>query len=356
MVAMIKSLGSVSGKAGLPPGSLIHVGERKIGEVEFTILDYSSDTYQSENTIEVSKCLSFKESETVSWINVDGLHDIEKLAGIGRHYGLNDLLLEDILDTHHRPKFEPFDHYAFLTLKMVGIDENKKLAIEQVSFVLGTNWLLSFQEQKGDVFTEVRKRLESNKGPIRKKGGDYLFYRLVDTVVDYYFLVTEHLTEAISKLEEDVLDDNGQDVLAKVQGLKRDLLNVRKAVNPLKDAILQMLKEPPSQMKKATTSYMRDVTEHLVQISESIDSQRDLLSGIIGLYHSNMSNATNKVMQTLTVMATIFIPLTFLAGIYGMNFNFMPELQWKYGYFVFLGVMLAVALVMVFHFKRKGWL
>lgn len=353
---MTASLSSASGKAGLPPGTLIHVGDRKIGKVEFTVLDYSSDTYQSESTQEVSKCLSFKESETVSWINVDGLHDIEKLAHIGKHYGLNDLLLEDILDTHHRPKYEPFDNHAFLTLKMAGIDEDKKLVIEQVSFVLGTNWLLSFQEQKGDVFAEVRSRIEGNKGLIRKKGVDYLFYRLVDTVVDHYFLVTEHLTEAISKLEEDVLEDRGEDVLAKVQGLKRELLNVRKAINPLRDAILQMLKEPPTQMKKATSSYIRDVKEHLVQISESIDSQRDLLSGIIGLYHSNMSNATNKVMQTLTVMATIFIPLTFLAGIYGMNFNFMPELQSEYGYFVLLGVMLVAASIMVFHFRKKGWL
>lgn len=347
----------MSKKAGLPPGSLIHIGQRKSDKVRISVIDYNEKDYSETICQTVEECFAYKDKTTESWINIDGLHDIETIAKIGSHFELHGLLLEDILNTRHRPKVEEFDNCLFLTLKMLGISKNgQEVITEQVSFVLGKTWLVSFQEQAGDIFDALRQRLREDTGTARKKGIDYLLYRLVDTVVDNYFFITEHFSEASTKLEERVLRSPDNQSLQEIQRLKRLLVNFRKSVAPLREAVASLEKDSSSLIEKGTRRYLRDVYEHIIQLSEAIETQRDMLAGIMDLYLSGVSNKMNQVMQVLTIIATIFIPLTFIAGIYGMNFDNMPELHWKYGYFGIWGFMIIIGAIMVIYFKRKRWL
>ncbi|HUS85886.1 MAG TPA: magnesium/cobalt transporter CorA [Bacteroidales bacterium] len=354
---MTKSSSTISKKAGLPPGALIHIGDHKTEKVTVSIISYNAENLYETTCKTTEDCFPFKVKDNVNWINVDGLHNIETIVSIGNNFGLHPLLLEDVLNTHHRPKMEEFDDYIFLTLKMLSIsDVDNSLGSEQVSFVLGKTWVISFQEKEGDIFDGFRGRLRESKGNIRQKGADYLLYRLIDTVVDNYFLVTEHINDATVKLEEKVLHTMDKESLQEIQHLKKLLINLRKAVSPLREAVSALEKESIELIHESTTRYLRDVYEHIIQVNDSIESLRDMLANLMDLYLSGVSNKMNQVMQVLTIIATIFIPLTFIAGVYGMNFDYIPELHWKYGYFGIWGVMLAVFIVMIFYFKRKKWL
>jgi len=347
----------VSVKAGLPPGSLIHIGTRKSNKQKISVIDYDAEHFSEILCKTTEKAFHFKGKSTVSWINIDGLHDTEAIAAIGNHYGLHPLLIEDVLNTHHRPKVEEFDDYLFLTLKMFGISGKENVIVsEQVSFVLGKDWVISFQEQEGDVFDTIRERIKEKKGNLRHKGTDYLLYRLIDTIVDNYFFVTEHLTDVIEILEEKVLDVQDKEILHQIQHLKKQLVNLRKSVLPLREAVSSLQKDGNELIQPDTVRYFRDVYEHLIQVNDTIDSERDTLASIMELYLSGVSNKMNQIMKILTIIATIFIPLTFIAGVYGMNFDNMPELRWEYGYFAIWGVMLAVIFIMIMFFKRKRWL
>jgi len=343
-------------KAGMPPGTLIYVGNRKEEKTRITVLDYNSENFNEFQCEKIEDTFLLKESKSISWINIDGLHDVNLIEKLGKNFNLHPLLLEDILNTHHRPKAEEFDNYTFVTLKMLGIGKDRKSIItEQVSFVLGDDWLISFQERQGDVFDFIRDRLRGNMGNIRKLGSDYLMYRLIDTIVDNYFFVTEHYSDIIEKIEDQVLKNPQPDTLLKIQQLKKQLITIRKAVNPLREAI-SILEKNTKSFKQGTKRYLRDVYEHIIQANETIESQKDSLSNIMDLYHTGVSNRMNEVMKILTIISTIFIPLTFLAGIYGMNFEIIPELKWKYGYPMFWGVMIIIFIVLVLYFKRKKWL
>jgi magnesium transporter len=347
----------LSKKAGLPPGTLIHVGKRATEHVKITVIDYDQSSFSEVACKNATETQPFKEKETVSWINIDGLHDTDTIAQIGELFNLHHLLLEDVLNTKHRPKVEEFDDYLFLTLKMHGIaKDGKNIISEQVSFVLGKNWVVSFQEKEGDIFDELRKRLKESKGAIRQKGPDYLLYRLIDTVVDHYFFVTEHLSDVSEKLEKRVLQSANQDVLHEIQRFKKQLSGLRKSVTPLREAVSSLQKDPNELIEESTTRYLRDVYEHIIQVNETLESQRDGIASIMDLYLSGMSNKMNQVMQVLTIISTIFIPMTFVAGIYGMNFDNIPELHWPHGYLYAWVVMLAVVVVMLIYFKRKRWL
>lgn len=354
---MTKTAAKISKKAGMPPGTLVHIGKKKSETTKLTVMDYDAMTLTETIFPNPEDCFQFKNTETVSWINIDGLHNTDFIASIGDHYELHHLLVEDILNTRHRPKVEEFENYIFLTLKMLGISKNGDSIIsEQVSFVLGNNWVLSFQEQEGDIFDALRLRLRENKGTIREQGADYLLYRLVDTVVDNYFFVTEHLSESIDKLEEEVLKSPNTASLQQIQKMKRLVANMRKSTLPLREAIFSLEKDENTLIKATTRRYLRDVYEHIFHINDSFESQRDMLASIMDLYLSGISNKMNEVMKILTIIATIFIPLTFIAGLYGMNFDNMPELHWKFGYFIILGAMLIVFIIMLLYFKRKKWL
>lgn len=343
-------------KAGLPPGTLIHVGSKKTDKTRITTIDYTESDFLENEYDDISKCFHLRDTKSVSWINVDGLHDIKIIEQLGSHFELHPLLLEDVLNTKHRPKVEEYDDYIFLTLKMLGVSKDQKSIInEQVSFVLGKNWVISFQEQQGDIFDAIRERLRSSMGNIRKLGPDYLLYRLLDTVVDHYFFVTEHFNDVTTKLEDQVLKDPQENTLHKIQRLKKELISIRKAVNPLREAV-SWLEKDNKLFKQGTKRYLRDVYEHIIQAIDTIENQRDALSTIMDLYHTGVSNRMNEVMKVLTIISTIFIPLTFIAGIYGMNFEYIPELKWKYGYAVFWGLMVTIFVVLLIYFKRKKWL
>ena len=354
---MATSKSSSIKKVGLPPGTLIHIGTKKTEQVKVSYIDYSKTEINQSECKSIQDCYPLKATETVSWINIDGLNDIDLIQALGTEFGIDNLALEDVLNTNHRPKLEEHENYIFLTLKMLGIGKSRKSVIsEQVSFFLGKNWLISFQEQEGDIFNIVRSKLEDDKSNIRQQKVDFLLYRLIDTIVDNYFYVSEYFIDEIENLEEKVLKESSNESLHEIQSLKKQLIKFKKSVTPLREAIMFLQKDNSTFIGKSTLRYLRDVYDHLIQLNDNIDTQKDMLASIMDLYLTGVSNRMNEIMKVLTIMATIFIPLTFIAGIYGMNFEIMPELKWKYGYLGVWGVMILVLVLMLVYFKRKKWL
>ena len=346
-----------SKKAGLPPGTLVHIGERKAEEVRIRILDYDEVQFEEKEAKTVEECFPFKEKPTVTWINIDGIHQVDIIEKLGNHFGLHPLLLEDILNTEQRPKMEDFDNYLFVVLKMLTYDDKShEIQAEQVSIVVGFNFVISFQEQRGDVFDQIRERIRKNKGRIRKAKADYLAYALIDSVVDSYFLILEKLGEQIEDVEEELVKDPAPTTMEIIHGLKKEMIFLRKSIWPLRELVNGLQRGDSPLIHKTTYVYLRDVYDHTIQVIDTVESFRDMVSGMLDVYLSSVSNKMNEVMKVLTIFAVIFIPLTFIAGIYGMNFEFMPELKWRMGYFLALIVMASIAGIMLFRFKKKGWL
>lgn len=342
---------------GLPPGTLVHIGEKKTEKVRITVIDYDDKNIAEKELLNIDECSAFKNTPTVTWINIDGLHDTSAIEKIGTQYDLHPLVLEDILNTGQRPKFEDFDSYVFLVLKMFYRDEpHDATIIEQVSVVLGKHVVISFQERPGDVFDSVRERLRKNKGRIRRADADYLAYALLDSIVDSYYVILERVGEKIENLEETVVAEPTPAALHTIHELKREMIFLRKSVWPLREVISNMSKAESALVKKATGVYLRDVYDHTVQVIDTVETFRDMLSGMHDTYLSSISNRMNEIMKVLTIFASIFIPLTFIAGIYGMNFSFMPELGWRWGYFAVWGVILGVGILMLVYFKKKKWI
>ena len=347
-----------SQKAGLPPGTLIHIGEKKREEPKITILDYDEAQFQEREVKSIEECFPFKEKPTVTWINVEGLHQVEVLERLGGCYGLHPLVLEDILNTDQRPKMEDYGEYLYIVLKMLYYDDrNGQIEAEQISLILGQNFVLSFQEGKeGDVFGPLRERLRGGKGRIRKMGTDYLAYSLIDAIVDHYFIILERLGERVEFLEEELVTEPTTKTLKEIHNLKREMIFLRKAVWPLREVISGLERGESSLIQQNTQIYFRDVYDHTIQVIDNIETFRDTVSGMLDIYLSSVSNRLNTVMKVLTIIATIFMPLTFLAGVYGMNFKYMPELEWRWGYpFVWM-VMIAIGIVMLIYFRKKKWL
>jgi len=347
-----------SQKAGLPPGTLIHIGEKKREEPKITILDYDEARFQEREVKSIEECFPFKEKPTVTWINVEGLHQVEVLERLGGCYGLHPLVLEDILNTDQRPKMEDYGEYLYIVLKMLYYDDrNGQIEAEQISLILGQNFVLSFQEGKeGDVFGPLRERLRGGKGRIRKMGTDYLAYSLIDAIVDHYFIILERLGERVEFLEEELVTEPTTKTLKEIHNLKREMIFLRKAVWPLREVISGLERGESSLIQQNTQIYFRDVYDHTIQVIDNIETFRDTVSGMLDIYLSSVSNRLNTVMKVLTIIATIFMPLTFLAGVYGMNFKYMPELEWRWGYpFVWM-VMIAIGIVMLIYFRKKKWL
>ncbi len=346
-----------SRKAGLPPGTLIHVGEQRLDKPLITILDYDDNTFQERVLDRVEDALVYKETPTVTWINVDGLHDVSVIEKIGKYFDLHPLTLEDILHTAQRAKCEDMETYLYVVLRMLSIsEETGGIQSEQVSFILGKRFVLSFQETIGDVFDVIRDRLRNAKGRVRKYGPDYLLYCLVDAIVDSYFLILEHLGEQVEALEEEVVASPTEDTLRQIHEMKREMIFLRKSVWPLREMISGLVRTESALIQKTTNVYLRDVYDHTIQVIDTVESFRDMVSGMLDIYLSSLSNRLNSIMKVLTIITTIFIPLTFVAGVYGMNFENMPELKWKYGYACVLGTMILILLGMIVYFRRKKWL
>jgi magnesium transporter len=344
-------------KVGLPPGTLVHIGERKTEKVKITVIDYDSKNFQEKEAEKIEECFPFKDKRTVTWINIDGLQEVEVVEKIGIHFGVHPLIMEDILHTGQRPKAEDLGDYLFIVLKMIYHDENEdEIMGEQISLILGHNYVISFQEREGDVFNQIRERIRNSKGRIRRGGADYLAYTLLDAVVDHYFVILEKLGERIESLEEELVTNPTPETLQIIHTLKRNLIFLRKSVWPLREVINALERGESPLITKPTGIYLRDVYDHTIQVIDTIETFRDMVSGMLDIYLSSLSNRMNEVMKVLTIMATIFIPLTFIAGIYGMNFKFMPELEWHWGYPSALIVMLIVVGFMVMYFRKKKWL
>ena len=344
-------------KAGQAPGTLIHVGERRIETARITLIDYDAERMTERRVDRIEETYPFRDTATGTWINIDGLHDMAPIQAIGHHFGIHPLTLEDIVNTGQRPKFEAFDDYLYIVLKMLAFDPaSGNIHAEQVSIVLGPNVLFSFQEKPGDVFEMVRDRLRRGKGRIRKTGCDYLAYALIDAVVDHYYSVLEQIAEKAEEIEQSLLEAPEQSMVHRLHHLKRELIVFRKQIWPLREVLAALIRGESALIKESTVLFLRDVYDHAVQVIDTVESLRDVLSGLLDLYLSTLSHRMNEVMKVLTIMATLFIPLTFVAGIYGMNFKYMPELEWRWGYAAFWGLIVTLALVMFYYFRKRRWL
>jgi len=354
---MLKLFRKTARKVGLPPGTLIQVEEKRAEKAKISFIDYDEAQFQEKETATVEECFPFKDKPTVTWINIDGVHQVEIMEKIGVHFGIHPLILEDIMHTVQRPKMEDFEDYIFVVVKMIYYDErDDEIKAEQVSIILGTNFVISFQEQEGDVFDHVRERIRRNKGRIRKMKPDYLAYALIDTIVDHYFIVLEKLGERIEVMEEELVTKPTPETLQTIHTLKRELIFLRKSIWPLREVISVLERGELTLIHESTGIYLRDVYDHTIQVVDTLETFRDMVSGMLDIYLSSISNKMNEVMKVLTIIATIFIPLTFVAGLYGMNFKYIPELEWRWGYFAVLFVMVIIGFGMVMYFRNKKWL
>jgi len=347
-----------SKKAGLPPGTLIHIGDKKEGDLKITIIDYDETHFEEKVVNTIEECIVFRDKPTVTWINVDRIDRVNIIEKLGECYGLHPLVMEDILNTDQRPKLEDYDEYNYIVLKMLHYnDKDSQIEAEQVSLILGRNFVISFQEGKeGDAFDAIREGLRKGKGRTRKSGADYLAYALVDAIVDHYFVIFERLGERIEFLEEELVKTPATKTLQEIHNLKREMIFLRKAVWPLREVIGGLQRGESSLIRETTRVYLRDVYDHTIQIMDTVETFRDMVSGMLDIYLSSVSNRLNAVMKVLTIITTVFMPLTFIAGIYGMNFKYMPELEWHWGYPVILAGMGVIAVLMLAYFKKKKWL
>ncbi len=345
-------------KIGQPPGSAVFTGTKKLESVKINLISYNeeeAEEFEIGSLADLS--VHLKQKNRILWVDIIGLHDEKLLEEIGVMFELHRLTLEDILNVEQRPKMEIFDDYLFTELQMVkceGVDS--QIDSEQISLILRGNVLISFQEKEGDVFSFVRTRISTGKGTIRKRQADYLLYSLLDSIVDHYFLVLETVSEKIEVIEALAMNEPDSSVLQKLYLERRQILALRRSVYPLREVISSFEKNADQFITRETKPFIRDLYDNTIQVIETMEVFRDMSSGVLDLYMNSLSNRMNNVMKVLTIISTIFIPLTFVAGIYGMNFDNMPELRWQYGYFYVLGGMLVSALIMVGYFIKKKWI
>lgn len=341
----------------MSPGTLVHVGEQKIETIKITLMNYDPARLEEKELERIEESFAYKDESPVSWINIDGLHEVDLIQKMGTHFNVHPLTLEDIVNTGQRPKVEDFEDYIYLVFKMLKFEETTgHITSEQVSLIVGPHYVLSFQEAEGDVFSSVRQRIRQARGRIRSAGPDYLAYALIDAAVDHYFLILEKIGERIEHLEEQLHVQATPEILQAIYDLKRELIYFRKQVWPVREVLNAWQKTESALVQEANKIFLRDVYDHTIQVIDTIESFRDIISGVMDLYMSTVSNKMNEVMKVLTIIATIFIPLTFVAGIYGMNFKFMPELEWRWSYPLLWAFLFLIFSGMVVYFKRKKWL
>jgi magnesium transporter len=343
-----------SRKAGLPPGSLVHIGEKKSETTRLTRMDYDEQSV-TEPAVAGPEACRPPPGAGVSWINVVGVHDADVLDRIGEVFSLHPLVREDILNTDQRPKLEDYGEYAYIVLKHLVPGGNGSVGVEQVSLVLGKGFVISFEESDSALFQPVRERIRANRGRIRKEGADYLVYSLLDAVVDNYFIVLEGLGERIEGLQESLILRPTPAGLHSLSQLRREMIELRRSVWPLRDVLGMFERGTSGLVQSGTWIYLRDVYDHTAHVIDTIETYRDMLSGMLDIYLSSVTNRLNEVMKVLTIITTVLMPATLVAGIYGMNFRHMPELEWRWGYPVALGLMLLFAGVMVWYFRKKRW-
>ena len=355
---MLRFMKKKSKNVGLPPGTLIHIGEKKVEKTKITLIDYDEMHFQEREIEAVDESLQLKDQPTVTWVNIDGIHQVEILEKLGRYFGLHPLVVEDILNMGERPKIEDFGDYILIILK-IPYQYNKisnEIETEQISLILGQNFVISFQEKERGVFNPIREQIRNGKGHIRKSGADYLAYALVDSIVDTYFIVLEQLGESMESLEEKLVTNPVPETLQTIHNLKREMILLRKSVWPFREIVSRLEKEESPLIQETTKIFLGDVYDHTIEVIETVETFRDMLASMLDIYLTSVSNKMNEVMKVLTIIATIFIPLTFITGVYGMNFRYMSELGWRWGYPMVWLVMIGIGVLMLIYFRKKKWL
>lgn len=341
---------------GQVPGSLIHIGKQKMEHTEMTSIEYDADDLIERDNVSIDSVAESIGKSNVTWINLYGIHDLKLMEKIRETFGLSSLLMEEVMNTDLRPKYEDGDTFDGFIFKMFHYDEQEKIIkAEQISLILGKNYVLTLQEQPGDVFNPVRERIRKSKGRIRQRGSDYLAYAIMDTVVDNYIYLIEVLGREVESFETELFNHANKTIVQDIYKLKTEISFMRKSVRPVRDMMQHLMKSENSLFEEVNQSYLKNLSELVVQASDSIELYNNMVSDQLNIYNTNVSNRGNEVMQVLTIFASIFIPLTFIAGIYGMNFEVIPELKFKYGYLAFWIVSLLVVTGLVIFFRRKKW-
>jgi magnesium transporter len=342
-----------SAKSGVGPEVLIHIGDRKDSPVKVKLIDYDHSAVKEIEIADLHQCAPFVDSETVTWVDIDGIHDASIIESVGKEFGIHMLVLEDIMNSTSRPKIEIFDDYVFITLKMLERDkQSNTLNIEQLSLIVAPKYLLMFQERPGDSFNSIRERIKTAKGKVRSKNAYYLAYMILDVVIDNYIIVSEQFARQLERIEAMVVRKPNERTMHQLLGVRKDLLDFKRNIDPLKEAINTMIRELDDDIAK----YYRDLYDHIIFESENLAMYRETIVNLLDLYHSNLSMKMNQVMKVLTIITTIFVPLTFIVGVYGMNFDNMPELRTKNGYFAVMGFMFVIVCGMLIYFRKKRWL
>jgi len=343
-------------KAGIPPGTLQFSGEKRVESVLITRYEYDTGAWDERHATSLDEIGTEKRLNSVLWINIDGLHQTDVIAAIGERYQIHPLVLEDILHTDQRPKLENYGHYLYLVVKMFEErDKDGSVGSEQISFILLGDILITFQEKPGDVFDPIRQRIRKNQGILRKETADYLLYALLDVLVDRYFAILEKIDETVDAIDASMSEQPSETILEEIHDAKRTLIFLRKNAWPLREVLYECRNRDNPMIGATTKTYFKDVYDHCIHVLDTLEIMKDLLSEMTELFLTRSSNRTNETMKFLTIISTIFMPLSFIAGVYGMNFLAMPELKWEYGYPVILGAMGGITLLMIFLFKRKRW-
>jgi magnesium transporter len=345
------------GKEHAAPGTVVHTGQRRMERVRFSLVHFDEEHYDESTPDTAPDCFPLPAPPTVAWLNVDGLHDVDALGQVGAHAGLHGLLLEDVVSVGQRPKVERYEDHLFIVIRSLHWhDDRAEVVEEQVSLVLAPHWVITFQEEAGDSFDAVRVRIRTSGSSIRTRGADFLAYALLDATVDEYFTVLEKLGDHIEALENRLIDDATPASMGEIHHLRRELLVLRKAVWPLRELFGALARDDSGLITDETKLFLRDAHDHAIQVIDTVETLRDLVAGMIELYLSTVSNRANEIMKVLTIIATVFIPLTFIVGVYGMNFDYMPELHWRWAYPALWIVMIVLVGVMLVYFRRKSWL
>ncbi len=351
-------LNSSANKSGLPPGSLVHIGEKHEIKCKISVTQYNADTLLKHDTASISELKQLQNSALITWVNIDGLNDVSIVESIGREFNIHSLVLEDILSTHQRPKLEEYEDYFYLVVKCISIDykNNFILQYEQISILLLANVVITFQEKTDDTFNPIHNRLQNHKGRLRRSSSDYLAYVILDTIVDEYFVVEDSLDEIIDPLEENLLSNPTVEMLQIIQQIRRELITMKRNISPLRELLTKIQHADSALLQDKTLPYYGDVYDHVLRVSESLESYRERIAAMQDIYLSSISNKMNETMKVLTVFASIFIPLTFIAGIYGMNFEYMPELKWRWAYPALWVLFITIGIGLLIYFKKKKWL
>lgn len=344
-------------KIGLPPGSLVHTGDKGIGSIKISLFDYDANNLIEKKDASLKECLIHLGTPSNTWINIHGIDDSVAIETIGRHFGLHPLLLEDIMSSGQQSKIDNYKDTIYIVVRRLIYNEQKQeTEDEQVSLILGKNFVISFLESHNNVFTPIRERLHNSKSRLRQRGSDYLCYSLIDCLVDNYFLILEKVDDKLEALEEELFQKPTPKTLQRMHHTKREIVLLRRAIWPMREVISSFRRMESPLLQDSTKLYIQDVYDHTIQAIDTIESFRDITSGMLDIYLSNLSQRMNEIMKVLTIVATIFVPLTFIASLYGMNFKYIPELGWEWGYPSVLGVMFIISISMLYYFRRKGWI